>query len=150
LDADSEGLLLLSDEKGLNNELLDPKHAHTRKYWAQVEGEPDNTVLERLKNGVVIQGFKTLPCFAKVLVPKPVVTDRNPPVRFRKKVPTSWIELTLEEGKNRQVRRMTAALGFPTLRLIRTEIGRFGLASLAPGEWRELTTMERKLVFDWK
>jgi 23S rRNA pseudouridine2457 synthase len=145
LDADSEGLLLLSDEARLNLQLLHPRHAHQREYWAQVEGIPDQDALVRLARGVVIQGRRTLPCQAWVLDPQPILHARIPPIRFRKNIPTCWIALQLIEGKNRQVRRMTAAVGFPTLRLIRVAIGELTLTelALAPGQWRELTEPER-------
>lgn len=148
LDADSEGLLLLSDEKGLNNRLLDPQHAHRREYWAQVEGLPDGEALARLeRGGINLKDFSTLPCRARLLDPPPVVEPRDPPVRVRKTVPDAWLALELIEGKNRQVRRMTAAVGHPTLRLIRVRVGDFALPDLAPGKWRELTADEREAVF---
>jgi 23S rRNA pseudouridine2457 synthase len=147
LDLDSEGLLLLSDEAGLNTRLLDPKNAHPRTYHAQVEGEVSEEALARLRGGgLVIQGHRTLPCLARRV--GPVHPDRDPPIRYRAAIPTSWIALTLTEGKNRQVRRMTAAVGFPTLRLIRVAIGSLTLegARLAPGEWREVTEQERSQI----
>jgi len=148
LDADSEGLLLLSDEPDLNQRLLQPRHAHQREYWAQVEGIPPNASLRLLELGVTLQGRKTLPCRARLLEPKPDIEPRDPPIRFRKTVPTSWLALELVEGKNRQVRRMTAAIGHPTLRLIRVRINHFRLVKLPPGEWKELTDLERKLVLN--
>ncbi len=147
LDADSEGLLLLSDEGPLNERLLHPRHGHEREYWAQVEGIPAAQDLQRLQRGVIIQGRKTLPCRAWHLEPQPQIAPRDPPIRFRKTVPTCWLALQLLEGKNRQVRRMTAAIGYPTLRLIRTRIGGFRLNQLLPGKWRILTPAERQLVF---
>ncbi len=147
LDADSEGLLLLSDEAGLNTRLLDPKHAHGRIYWAQVEGIPTTASLEKLAAGVTVQGRKTLPCRSWLLEPQPTVPPREPPIRFRKTVPDRWIGLQLVEGKNRQVRRMTAAIGHPTLRLMRVRIGEFDLGDLPSGKWKQLTDAERKLVF---
>jgi 23S rRNA pseudouridine2457 synthase len=147
LDADSEGLILLSDESALNAELLEPKHRHRREYWAQVEGVPDAAALKKLSAGVTIQGRKTLPCRAWLLDPQPQIPPRDPPVRFRKTVPDCWMALELIEGKNRQVRRMTAAAGHPTLRLMRQRIGNFELTDLPPGRWRELSAQERKLVF---
>ena len=146
LDADSEGLLLLSDESGLNQRLLNPRYAHQREYWAQVERIPNSIVLAKLQNGLLIQGHKTLPCHAKVLAPQPDVPLRTPPIRFRKTVPTCWVGLELVEGKNRQVRRMTAAIGHPTLRLIRVRIGDFKLDDLPSGEWQELGATERRRV----
>ena len=145
LDRDSEGLLLLSDEPGLNIELLDPRNAHPRTYWAQVEGEVTGDALRSLQDGVVIEGRKTLPARAKRI--EPDVPPRDPPIRFRKNIPTSWIELELREGRNRQVRRMTAAAGFPTLRLIRVRIGDFVLpADLPAGQWRELGPEDRMMI----
>jgi 23S rRNA pseudouridine2457 synthase len=146
LDADSEGLLLLSDEPALNQRLLQPRHAHEREYWAQVERIPTPTALRQLADGLVLQGRKTLPCRAWMLEPQPQVPPRQPPIRFRKSVADCWLGLEMIEGKNRQVRRMTAAIGHPTLRLLRVRIGRFELGSLAPGDWRALTAAERALV----
>ncbi len=146
LDADSEGLLLLCDEPRFNKQLLDPYHGHAREYWAQVEHVPTTTALERLSAGLRIQGQTTLPAHAWLLEPQPTLPERAPPIRFRKTVPTCWIALELTEGKNRQVRRMTAAIGHPTLRLIRIRIGRFELADLKPGQWRELAAQDRSLL----
>lgn len=175
LDADSEGLLLLSDEAAWNARLLEPRHAHEREYWAQVERIPTAEALAELSRGVVIQGRKTLPGRAWLLEPQPVVTSelpspglsathspsdgerdgvrgapkippRTPPIRFRKSVPDCWIGLELIEGKNRQVRRMTAAIGHPTLRLVRVRIGRFLLGDLLSGKWKVLSETERNLV----
>lgn len=146
LDADSEGLLLLSDESEWNARLLEPRHAHEREYWAQVERIPTAESLQQLSHGVVIQGRKTLPGRAWLLEPQPQIPPRDPPIRFRKSVPDCWIGLELIEGKNRQVRRMTAAIGHPTLRLLRVRIGRLLLGDLLPGKWRVLTAPERKLV----
>lgn len=146
LDRDSEGLLLLSDEPGLNTRLLDPRHAHPRTYLAQVEGEIVAAAVNHLREGVVIEGRKTRPAQAEKI--QPDIPPRDPPIRQRRNIPTSWIELTLREGRNRQVRKMTAAVGFPTLRLIRVAIGRFRLpADLAPGHWRELASSERDQIF---
>ena len=148
LDADSEGLLLLSDEAGLNSRLLDPQHGHRREYWVQVERIPSTDALAQLARGVKIGDHLTLPCRAWRLDPAPALPPRNPPVRFRKTVPDGWIALELTEGKNRQVRRMTAAVGHPTLRLLRAQIGQLALADLrlAPGKWRALSAAERGLV----
>jgi|SRR5208282_1870524 len=146
LDADSEGLLLLTDEARLNEALLHPWHAHQREYWAQVERIPSPEALLKLGEGLAIQAHQTLPCRARILERQPEVPPRDPPIRFRKTVPTCWIGLVLAEGKNRQVRRMTAAIGHPTLRLIRVRIGGFELRDLAPGAWRILSAPERKLV----
>lgn len=147
LDADSEGLLLLSDEPGLNTRLLDPKHGHRREYWAQVERLPATAALARLERGVDLGDCHTRPCDVRLLDPAPVLPPRDPPVRFRKNVPDCWLSLELTEGRNRQVRRMTAAIGHPTLRLIRVRIGEFRLGELAPGNWRELAAAEREQVF---
>lgn len=144
LDADSEGLLLLSDEAELNERLLHPKNAHRRTYWAQVERIPTADALTRLQRGVTIQDYKTLPCRAWPLDPQPDVPPRDPPIRYRKNVPDFWIGLELIEGKNRQVRRMTAAIGHPTLRLLRVKIGGLELGTLQPGDWRELAGSDRE------
>jgi len=198
LDADSEGLLLLSDEPELNERLLHPRHANEREYWAQVERVPTAEALHKLQKGIVIQGRKTLPCRAWLLDPQPEVLGENlssgmnqptpdpskegsrtagarrqfpswegpgvgsgaqgldkqtiklpprdPPIRCRKNVPTCWIGLELIEGKNRQVRHMTAAIGHPTLRLLRARIGRLDLGDLPAGRWKILDAEERKLA----
>jgi 23S rRNA pseudouridine2457 synthase len=146
LDADSEGLLLLSDEADLNERLLHPRQAHGRIYWAQVENIPTPESLRQLEKGIVIQERKTLPCRAWLLEPQPEFPPRVPPIRQRKSIPTAWVGLELVEGKNRQVRRMTAAIGHPTLRLIRVRIGNFELADLPAGTWKELARAERELV----
>lgn len=146
LDADSEGLLLLSDEPALNQQLLLPENAHEREYWVQVERVPAAEALKRLERGVIIQGRRTLRCRAWLLEPQPGVPPRDPPIRFRKTVPTCWIGLALIEGKNRQVRRMTAAVGHPTLRLVRARIHRYTLDHLPPGQWKELSEPERMRV----
>lgn len=148
LDADSEGLLLLSDEPGLNSRLLNPQHAHRREYWAQVERIPTPDTLARLtRGGLAIDDYRTLPCRARLLNAAPTLPPRDPPIRVRKNIPDAWLSLELIEGKNRQVRRMTAAVGHPTLRLVRARIGEFPLGDLAPGTWRELTAAERTAVF---
>jgi 23S rRNA pseudouridine2457 synthase len=148
LDADSEGLLLLTDEPGWNERLLHPRHGHAREYWAQVERIPGPGALRLLEQGPVAGGRQTRPCRAWRLEPPPALPPRDPPIRARKTVPDCWIGLELVEGKNRQVRRMTAAIGHPTLRLVRVRIGRLQLAnlSLVPGAWRELSRAERTLV----
>lgn len=147
LDLDSEGLILLSDEPGFNNRLLDPKTAHPRIYWVQVEGIPTSEAIGKLKaGGILIQGYRTRACGAKLLEEEPVIAPRVPPVRFRQAIPTSWLELQLTEGKNRQVRRMSAAVGFPTLRLIRRAIGKLEI-SLREGEWKALTESEIRLIW---
>ncbi len=146
LDRDSEGLLLLSDEPGLNTKLLDPKQAHPRTYWAQVEGQITESALQKLRTGLVIEGRPTLPAQAKQIHPD--IPPRNPPIRVRQNIPTSWLQLTLQEGRNRQVRKMTAAVGHPTLRLLRVAIGQFHLPKdLPPGQWRNLTAQERTQIF---
>jgi 23S rRNA pseudouridine2457 synthase len=147
LDADSEGLLLLSDEAGLNTRLLDPERGHSRRYWAQVERIPTAGALAQLAAGVTIQEYRTRPCKAWMLDPQPEVPPRDPPIRVRKNVPDCWIALELTEGKNRQVRRMTAAIGHPTLRLLRVRIGNLELAGLPPGMWREIDSDERSGLF---
>jgi 23S rRNA pseudouridine2457 synthase len=149
LDADSEGLLLLTDEPGLNSRLLDPERQHPREYWAQVERVPSREALAQLERGLDLGEFKTLPCRARLLEPAPVLPPRDPPVRYRKNVSDAWLALTLVEGKNRQVRRMTAAVGHPTLRLIRARIGSYELRSLEAGKWRELSPTERIAVFSY-
>jgi 23S rRNA pseudouridine2457 synthase len=182
LDADSEGLLLLSDEARWNERLLHPRQAHEREYWAQVENVPNDEALDRLQRGVIVQGRKTLPCKAWILDPQPglapgdesesriqpsifnpqqpegragapagnvaavKIFPRTPPIRFRKSVPDCWLGLELVEGKNRQVRRMTAAVGHPTLRLLRVRIGNIWLEDLPPGRWRVLGEKEIKRV----
>ena len=146
LDRDSEGLLLLSDEPKWNDLLLHPKHGHRRTYQAQVEGCATEEAVKKLRGGGIdLRDFKTLPCEAAILDAEPSHPPRNPPIRYRKNIPTTWIELTLTEGKNRQVRRMTAAVGIPTLRLIRVAIGdvRLDELGLEPGQWRELLAAER-------
>jgi 23S rRNA pseudouridine2457 synthase len=148
LDMDSEGLLLLTDEAGFNHRLLDPKTAHPRTYWAQVEGIPTPEAIASLKRGgILIQGHRTRPCQAQVLDEEPQVAPRDPPVRFRQAIPTAWIELQLTEGKNRQVRRMTAAVGFPTLRLIRVAIGKLAGRELAQGAWKVMSPEEIRRVW---
>lgn len=146
LDADSEGLLLLSDEAALNQQLLNPRRAHPREYWVQVERVPSAQTLQDLSAGVLLEGRRTLPARARILEPQPEIAPREPPIRYRKTVPTCWIALELVEGKNRQVRRMTAAVGYPTVRLVRVRIGRFRLPELASGTWIKLDDTQRRLV----
>jgi 23S rRNA pseudouridine2457 synthase len=137
---------LLSDKPEWNARLLEPRHAHEREYWVQVERIPTAEALSELSHGVVIQERKTLPCRAWMLEPQPQIPPREPPIRFRKSVPDCWIGLELIEGKNRQVRRMTAAIGHPTLRLLRARIGKLLLGELQAGKWKVLTPTERQLV----
>jgi 23S rRNA pseudouridine2457 synthase len=138
LDYDSEGLLLLTDDGALQARIADPKHKLPKTYWAQVEGEPTDAALERLRRGVLLNDGRTRPAQARVIA-EPALWPRDPPIRFRKNIPTAWIELTIAEGRNRQVRRMTAAVGLPTLRLVRVAIGPYTLGDLAPGKWRKTT-----------
>lgn len=149
LDSDSEGLLILSDDSRLNNALLDPENEHERTYWVQVDNEATDAALDELRRGVVVQGRKTKPCRAHRINGEPELPPRTVPIRVRKNIPTSWISLTLTEGKNRQVRRMTAAVGHPTLRLVRWSIGSLTLGDLklAPGEWTELNLEEVRKLF---
>ncbi|MTJ50101.1 rRNA large subunit pseudouridine synthase E [Dolichospermum sp. UHCC 0259] len=142
LDWDSEGLLLLTNDGQLQHRLAHPRFGHQRTYWAQVERIPDIDAIHQLQRGVEIQDYRTRPAQVRLLLEEPSVVQRIPPIRFRKSIPTAWLEMTLTEGKNRQVRRMTAAVGFPTLRLIRISIGNIQLDDLAPGQWRELTPLE--------
>jgi len=149
LDADSEGLLMLSSDPGLNSALLHPQRGHSRTYLAQVERVPRDTALEHLRTGVVIEGRRTLPAGVRLLDGDPALPPRSVPIRERRSIPTAWIELTLTEGRNRQVRRMTAAVGHPTLRLVRIAIGAFTLdwRDLPPGTWRQLRPHEVSLLF---
>jgi len=138
LDTDSEGLLLLTDDGALQHRIADPRHKLPKTYLVQVEGEPDEAALERLRAGLDLGDFHTQPCEARAVAEPDWLWPRDPPVRFRKTVPTAWLEIVLREGKNRQVRRMTAKVGLPTLRLIRVAIGPWWLDGLAPGQWREV------------
>jgi 23S rRNA pseudouridine2457 synthase len=146
LDADSEGLLLLSDEPAWNQRLLDPRHHVSKTYLVLVERMPDEKSLARLRAGILLDEKPTLPAEARVCSPQPVLPPRDPPVRVRKTVQDFWIELRIREGRNRQVRRMTAAIGHPTLRLIRTAIGQLELENLPAGKWREVDFSERSLL----
>ena len=140
LDHDSEGLLLLTDDGPLQARITEPRHKLPKVYWAQVEGLVTEEALARLRQGVDLGDFTTRPAEAQRIDEPPDLWSRDPPIRYRARIPTSWVELTLREGRNRQVRRMTARVAFPTLRLVRARIGRIGLEGLAPGSWREVTT----------
>jgi 23S rRNA pseudouridine2457 synthase len=146
LDYDSEGLLILSNDKSLTNRLLDPKYAHEREYWVQVDGAIDDPAIRQLRQGVEIavdgKKYNTRRCKAEIFETEPVVPERNPPIRFRKSIPAPWIKLVLQEGKNRQVRKMTAAAGYPTLRLIRYRIAGITIDGILPGEMREMNQQE--------
>ncbi len=136
LDTDSEGLVILTDDGALQHRITDPRHKLAKTYWVQVEGRPDDLALDALRKGVALGDFVTRPAHAAIM-PEPALWPRDPPIRVRKHIPTTWLSLTIREGKNRQVRRMTAAVGHPTLRLVRWAIGPWRLDDLAPGEWRE-------------
>ncbi len=138
LDADSEGLLLLTNSGPLQARISDPRHKMEKTYWVQVEGIPDEAALAALRHGVTLNDGPTRPARAERIAEPPGLWPRNPPVRYRAAIPTQWLALTIYEGRNRQVRRMTAAVGHPTLRLIRAAIGPHSLADLAPGVWRDL------------
>jgi pseudouridine synthase len=142
LDKDSEGLLLLTDDGRLANLITHPRHKLPKVYLAQVENLPGAEALARLRTGVEIKGVKTRPAQAELLAAEPALPPRPVPIRYRKSIPTAWLRITLNEGRNRQVRRMTAAVGHPTLRLVRVAVGPVELGALEPGEWRELTALE--------
>ena len=154
LDLDSEGLLLLTNNGQLQNRLAHPKFAHSRTYYVQVERIPDESALNKLRNGVTIKNYRTRKAKVRLLATEPDLPLRIPPIRDRLTVPTCWLEMTLIEGKNRQIRRMTAAVGFPTLRLVRISIGnnayKLELAGLNPGEWRKLSEFETKRLLSFK
>jgi len=139
LDYDSEGLLLLTNDNSVKKKLTDPKFEHPKTYYTQVERIPDATALGQLRRGVIIEGVKTKPAEVELLKNDPGFPERSVPIRFRKNVPTSWLSIVLREGRNRQVRKMTAAIGHPTLRLVRVKIGTIEIGSLHPGEWKELS-----------
>ncbi len=147
LDQDSEGLMLLTDDGLLQHRLSDPRFQHPRTYWAQVERIPDAAAIAQLRQGVQIQDYRTRSVQAKLLSQEPNLPTRVPPIRDRKSIPTAWLEITLTEGRNRQVRRMTAAVGFPTLRLVRVAIAHLRLEGLTLGEWRDLSEVELSPLF---
>ena len=148
LDADSEGLMLLTDDGRLQARIAEPRFKLPKTYLVQVEGAPDEAALERLRGGLVLRDGPTRPAKARLIEP-PALWSRDPPVRHRKSVPDHWLEIVLSEGRNRQVRRMTAAIGLPTLRLVRWRIGPWDLDGLAPGEWRELALAPGDWPGDW-
>lgn len=144
LDYDSEGLMILTDDGKLNHMLTHPKHGHPRTYWAQVENIPDESALDKIRQGgLEIKNYRTKPAMVQ-RIDEPELPDRHPPIRYRANIPDCWLELTLTEGKKRQVRRMTAAIGHPTLRLVRANIGPITLEGLQEGQWLELTSAEMK------
>ena len=146
LDWDSEGLMLLTNDGQLQHRLSHPRFQHQRTYWVQVERIPDAAALSQLQQGVIIENYRTRQALVHLLSAEPPLPPRDRPIRFRKNVPTAWLEMTLTEGRNRQVRRMTAAVGFPTLRLVRVAIAHLSLEDLKPGQWRDLTPDELKLL----
>ncbi|NPV11563.1 MAG: pseudouridine synthase [Ignavibacteria bacterium] len=144
LDYDSEGLIILTNDGLLHHKLIDPRFSHSRTYWVQVEGIPDSDAIDKLSEGVVIENKKTRKANVRILTEEPRLWERNPPIRFRKSIPTSWLEIELFEGRNRQIRKMTAAVGYPTLRLVRIKIEFLEVFDLKPGEFRELKEEEIK------
>lgn len=154
LDLDSEGLLLLTDNGQLQNRLANPKFAHPRTYYVQVERIPDQSALNKLRNGIKIKDYLTRKAKVRLLNNEPDLPPRIPPIRDRQTVPTCWLEMTLTEGRNRQVRKMTAAVGFPTLRLVRVSLGskpqQITLEGLQPGQWRKLTAQEINMLINFR
>lgn len=150
LDRDSEGLLLLTDDGPLAHRLTDPRFGHSKTYLVQVERIPGPDALQALRDGLILRDGPTRPAEVEILGSEPDLPDRSVPIRYRANVPTAWLRLTIREGRNRQVRRMTAAVGFPTLRLVRIAIGPVSLSGLAPGEWRELTDEESRALREWR
>ncbi|MEX1274783.1 MAG: pseudouridine synthase [Bacteroidota bacterium] len=148
LDADSEGLLMLTDDNAVKQYMLEPRFGHPRTYWVQVEHVPTELALRQLQKGLILEGKRTKPAAARLLQKDPDLPPRPAPIRFRKNIPTAWIELTLGEGRNRQVRKMTAAVGHPTLRLVRVQIGNLSLGNLASGDSRPLTNAEREEIIN--
>lgn len=140
LDKDSEGLMILTDDGRLQARITSPRARTEKTYWAQVEGVPDDASIDRLRAGVTLKDGRTRPCDVRALAIPEAIWPRDPPIRYRKSVPDSWLELTLTEGRNRQVRRMTAHIGYPTLRLIRVRVGNWHLNGLAPGDWRDASS----------
>ena len=138
LDADSEGLLLLTDDGRLQAQIAEPRHKLAKTYWVQVEGAPDAPALEHLRRGVRLRDFTTQPARVRPIAEPADLWPRDPPIRYRAAIPTRWLEVIISEGKNRQVRRMCAAVGYPVLRLVRAAIGQASVTGLAPGEWRVL------------
>ncbi|MBW4483893.1 MAG: pseudouridine synthase [Tildeniella torsiva UHER 1998/13D] len=144
LDRDSEGLMLLTNHGRVQHRLSEPRFGHRRTYWVQVEHLPSTAAIAQLRQGVTIKGYRTLPCQVELMTTAPPLPERDPPIRDRQSIPTAWLEMTLQEGKNRQVRRMTAAVGHPTLRLVRQAIAHLHLGDLQPGQWRPATPAERQ------
>lgn len=147
LDKESEGLLLLTDDGQLAHRITSPRHKLAKAYLAQVERLPDEAALAALRQGVIVEGAKTLPAQVEMLAEEPALPPRSVPIRYRKNVPTAWLRVVLVEGRNRQVRHMTATIGYPTLRLVRIAIGPITLDDLAPGQWRELSANEVKMLW---
>jgi 23S rRNA pseudouridine2457 synthase len=144
LDRDSEGLVILTDDGALQSRISHPRHKLSKTYWVQVEGTPNEEALANLRRGLDLGDFRTKSCRARIIPEPENLWPRDPPIRFRKAIPTTWLEIAISEGKNRQVRRMTAKVGYPTLRLIRWAVGNWTLEGLPPGEWRRMTDAEKR------